>query len=259
MGKRKPAGAAASGRPAKSSRVTPQSLAIELRRVLARGLPATAASAGERLPHLRSVLARSVHPEDALSRLDALNLLLPKLIDQLADETYRDAARILFGLGAGTRRTTLTARRRQAADLLGYHPDHFRTDVEQEVLRAVAEVVYRDLLRYRSRVKRSVQSLEPTGDTPKLSEADVTAEEELISRIWQHVYGLRAEVIAHLRLSREPGYQGQVEDHRQAALRVHDDLRRLLGEYVETYGPMIRHGEAEFAAEALERLAGWRG
>ncbi|MDQ3576199.1 MAG: hypothetical protein M3443_01045 [Actinomycetota bacterium] len=234
-------------------------LAGELSKLLRLGLPATERSAGDVLPHLKSVLARAVHPEEALSRLDALNELLPRLIGKLEDETYREAAQILFGLAPGTRRSRLTDRRRQAADLLAYNVDHFRTRIEPEMMRAVAEQVQRDLLRYKSRVKRAANTLEPTGDTPRLAVEHLTAEEELISRIWQHVYGLRAELIAHLRLQDQAGYQGQAEDHRQAALRQHEDLRRLIQEYVQTYGKqLIQHGEAEFAVERLERLAGWR-
>ena len=233
-------------------------LAGELAGLLRRGLPATEAAAGALLPNLKSVFARAVHPDELLSRLDALNVLLPALIGNVQDETYREAARMLFGLAPGTRRTTLTARRRQAADLLGYSVDHFRARIEPEMVRAVAEEVLRDLLRYKGRVKRAVETLEPTGDTPTLMAEHLTAEEELVSRIWQHVYGLRAELIAHLRLVDQAGYAGQAEDHRQAALREHEELRRLIQEYMETYGKqLIAHGEAEFAVEALERLAGW--
>lgn len=235
-------------------------LAAELRGLLRAGLPAPQTAAGSVLPNLRSVLARAVHPDVALSRLDALNVLLPKLIDQFEDESYGEAVRTLFGLATGTRRTSLTERRRRAASLLGYNVDHFRTRVEPEMLEAVAELMERDLLRYRSRVKRAVEALEPTGDTPKLTIEDLTAEGELVSRIWQHVYGLRAELIAHLRLQGQEGYEGQAEDHRQAAGRMQERLRGLIQQYVETYGKaLIRHGEAEFAVEGLERLAGWRG
>jgi hypothetical protein len=104
-----------------------------------------------------------------------------------------------------------------------------------------------------------VETLEPTGDTPTLTAGHLTAEEELVSRIWQHVYGLRAELIAHLRLEGQAGYAGQAEGHRQAALGQQEELRRLIAEYVGTYGKaLIGHGEAEFALEGLERLAGWR-
>lgn len=240
--------------------VSQEELAAELARVLRRGLPVTEASAGTVLPNLKSVFARAVHPGDALSRRDALNDLLPALIAKLEDETYREALRMLFGLAPGTRRARLTDRRRQAADLLHYNVDHFRTRIEPEMVTAVAEEIQRDLLRYKGRVKRATEALEPTGDTPRLTVEDLTAEEELISRIWSRVYGLRAELIAHLRLVDQEGYAGQAEDHRQLAGREHDELQALIREYVTTYGKqLIAHGETEFAAEGLERLAGWRG
>lgn len=236
-----------------------EQLVAGLMRLLRRGLPVGEAAAGSLLPNLKNVVARSVHTDVAVSRLDALNELLPRLLAGIEDERYSEACRILFGIAVGTRRTTLTARRRQAADLLGYGLDHFRTRVEPELVRGVAEVLRRDLLRYKSRVKRAAASLEPTGDTPQLTADDLTAEEELISRIWQHVYGLRAELIAHLRLAEHEGYEGQAEDHRQAAGRQHDGLRELIEEYVGAYGEnLIEHGKAEFSVEALERLAGWR-
>lgn len=66
-------------------------------------------------------------------------------------------------------------------------------------------------------------------------------------------------MIAYFRLSDAEGYEEQAEDHRQAAGREHEGLQLLLKEYVDIYGQkLIRHGEAEFAADALERLSGWR-
>lgn len=262
---RKPRGktGAAQARTENKETLSPGAISLDqltkaLKPILHKGLPANLAAAGE-LVNLRSVAARAVHPDDLLSRLDAFNQLLPRLINELADGTYAAAAAILFGTLPGTRRALLTNRRRQAADLLGFSPDHFRQEIEPELLNSLGELLHRDLLRYRSRIKRSLASLEPTGDTPKLTQEDLTAEEELISRIWQHVYGLRAETIAHLRFAQLPGYEGQAEDHRQAALRIGDELQKLLKEYVKTYGQLIRHGEVEYAAEALDRLAGWRG
>ncbi len=41
-----------------------------------------------------------------------------ELIDQFEDQTYVEAMRTLFGLAAGTRRSSLTERRRRAAGLL---------------------------------------------------------------------------------------------------------------------------------------------
>lgn len=96
---------------------------------------------------------------------------------QVEDDNYREAVRMLFGLAPGTRRARLTDRRRQTADVLGYNVDHFRTRIEPEIVRALAEQVQRDLLRYKSRVKRAVNTLEPTGDTPRLTPEHLTAEE----------------------------------------------------------------------------------
>lgn len=241
------------------ARATLADLISELSVVVAKGLPITMPGVAPILLELRSVYARAVVPSDSASRLHALNELLPRLIATLSDEQYRGATQMLFGLVAGTRRTTLTARRRQAADLLGYSVGHFRADIEDELLRAVAAVIHNDLLRYQSRVKRSSESLEPTGDTPRLGPEDLTHEEELVSRVWQHVYGLRAELIAFARLGEQDGYEAQAEDHRQAAHRQEDELRTLLQEYDDTYGEeLIRHGEAEFSAQALSRLIGWR-
>ena len=234
-------------------------LAAELTPVLAKGLPVSEATAGAVLPQLRSVYARAVVPSERASRIAALNELLPRLIASLADPEYREAVQIMFGLSPGTRGTTLTARRRQAAARLGYNVDHFRTMKEPGLIEAVAVLLQADMLRYHSRVRRSVESLEPTGDTPRLDAESITHEEELVSRIWQHVYGLRAELIAFARLDDEEGFKEQAEDHRQAALREEAALQGLVQEYSETYGKrLIKHGQAEFATEALKRLAGWK-
>ena len=227
--------------------------------VIADGLPVKEKNAGSLL-QLRSVYARAVVPSEMQSRLQALNELLPRLIASLHDDIFRGTAQLLFGLAPGTRATTLTARRRQAADLLGYSLDHFRSRKEAELVEAVAILISDDLLRYQSRVKRASESLEPTGDTPSIGPEHLTHEEELISRIWARVYGLRAELIAIARLSETEGLHAQIEDHRQAARREEEALTGLLKEYRDTYGAaLIRHGETELAAEALARLVGWRG
>ncbi len=237
---------------------TTDALSEALTAVLAKGLPVDEADAPALLLNLRSVYARAVIPSEPRSRLAALNELLPRLISTLSDATYREAVQQLFGLAPGTRGTTLTARRRQAADTLGYNPTHLRTDIEPKLIRAVAAVVHDDLLRYAPRTSRAAESLEPTGDTPRLGPEHLTHEEELISRIWQHVYGLRAELIAGLRLSDTDGKEDLIEEHRQAALRQEALLKERISEYQQTYGKqLIQHGEAEFAVEGLERLAGW--
>lgn len=233
-------------------------VAAELRLVIDKGLPVTNATAGKLLPNLRSVYARAVIPSDAQSRLDAVNDLLPRLIASVSDGVYREALQVLFGLAPGTRGAGLMSRRRQAADAMDYSVGHFRDAIEEELLDALAVLIYNDLLRYESRVKRASESLEPTGDTPTLQAEDLTHEEELVSRIWSAVYALRAELIAGARLQVRQGFEAQVEDHRQAAGQQQRALQELIREYVETYGALlIRHGTAEFSLEALKRLAGW--
>jgi hypothetical protein len=236
-----------------------KNLTDALRGVVSHGLPVHDRDAGDLLPNLRSVYARAVVPSERRSRLTALNELLPRLIATMSDARYRDAEQVLFGLAPGTRGSLLTARRRQAAKLLDYSEEHFRDRIEGQLLEATAVALQDDLMRYRSRIKRSVESLEPTGDTPRLGPEHLTHEEELISRIWQHVYGLRAELIAHARLSEAEGHEAQAEDHRQAAILVEQQLNELLTEYEDTYGEsLIRHGDTEYNVEALERLAGWQ-
>lgn len=144
------------------------------------------------------------------------------------------------------------------AKLRNYSLPRVKDVIEVQMLEGVAIATYNDLLRYRSLIKRSVESLEPTGDSPKIEPEHITHEEELMSRIWQHVYGLRTELITCPRLSMELGYESQAEDHRQAAHREEADLKAIIAEYVETYGnSLIRHGETEFTAEAIVRLSRW--
>jgi hypothetical protein len=233
-------------------------LIADLTALIGKGLPVTEETAVGALYNLRSVYARAVVPSDRLSRMAAFNQLLPRLIATISDAEWREATQTLFGLAPGTRKATLTDRQRRAAGLLGYNQGHFRSRRQIDVIRSVALVVQEDLIRYRSRVGRAAESLEPTGDTPRLGPEHLNHEEELISRIWEHVYGMRAELIAQLRLSREGGFEGQAEDHRQAAMRRRDVLRETIREYTDTYGDqLIHHGDAEFSQEALERLAGW--
>jgi hypothetical protein len=210
------------------------------------------------VPSLRSVVARSIHPDDRASRIDALNLLLPKLIRAMPDEPHGWPARMLFRLEPNTETLTLTRRRQQIASQLHRDPDHFRTHIEPKVLQEVALAILADLRKYRPRVKRAMVAMEPTGDTPALRQDDITEEEELVSRIWQHVYGLRAELIAVGRLTGVANYEDVVEEHRQAANILYRDLRQLIDDYTTTYGErLIKRGNSEYAVEGPTRLAGW--
>lgn len=238
--------------------VTTAELTEALTMVMSKGLPVSDELAGDILPNLKSVYARSIVPSDRLSRISALNQLLPRLIATIADGQFRESAQALFGLAPGTMHASHAERMRRAAAARGYSQAHFREVIESQMLGSVAQLIYDDLLRYRSRVKRSVESLEPTGDTPTLRPEHLTHEEELVSRIWQHVYGLRAELIAFARLSEAEGYESQAEDHRQAAVQEEEAMRLLLSEYADTYGQaFIRQGDAEYSAEAMTRLATW--
>src|SRR5262249_24316985 len=138
-------------------------LSAALTSLLAKGLPVREAQAGEILPNLRSVFARAVVPSEPASRLQALNELLPRLIAAVADPGYREAVQTLFALAPGARGSTHTERRRRVAGILEYHPDHVRSVIEAQLVEAVAVLLQSDLLRYQARVKRAVESLEPTG------------------------------------------------------------------------------------------------
>ncbi|MDQ6783155.1 MAG: hypothetical protein M3063_06890, partial [Actinomycetota bacterium] len=171
-------------------------LVRELRLVVRHGLPTNQRRAGKLLPHLRNVVARSTHPDDLLSRIDALNYLLEKVIDDIGDDRTAQAARILFGVADGSAGTTLTVRRQRCAGLLEYDFDHFRKRVEGRILWSMAEAVHRDLVNYRARVRRATDAYQIGRPTPTLDKEEINPEDELLSRIWQRLYEVRAETIA---------------------------------------------------------------
>ncbi|MEZ5246694.1 MAG: hypothetical protein R2707_16470 [Acidimicrobiales bacterium] len=234
--------------------VSVEDLATELTRIMKKGLPLNRGRAGDILPHLRSVIARSIHPYDHQSRISSLNTLLVRFLIE-HEEPAGEALRVMFCVTTGTAGSTLLDRYAKAAEAMGYDPDHFRKRILPELIEHLATVIYDDLLRYKRRVKRPATAEEPTGDTPSLYEHHLTHEEELVSRIWARVYVWRAELIAQGRFERSAGYASQAEDHRVAAVRELDALRELIQEYRQTYGQdLIRHGEAEYSVEGLERL-----
>jgi hypothetical protein len=235
-------------------------IAAALRQALRPGLPLTSKNAGQVLPSLRSVVARAVQPYELVSRVDALNRLLVRCIVELDEERGSNALAILLAIAKGTRGTTLQVRRERAASLLNYDATHFRKRIEPVLIEALASLLYADLLRYRRRVRRAPAAEEPTGDTPSIGPSDFTHQEELVSRIWAHVYALRAELLAAGRLSVDPRFESQAEDHCLAAVRERASVDTLVAEYVGTYGErFIRHGEAEWSVEGLVRLAGYDG
>lgn len=229
-----------------------------LKAVLRAGHPTPDKALGEALLSLRGVVARSIHPDDRISRADAFNELLPRLIETIIDDFDRPATQILFGVSEGSRGIKLTTRRAKAAALRSYDDDHFRQNIEPRLRREVALLLHRDSLRYKSRSRRAPAAMEPTGDTPKIRPDDFTAQEELVSRIWAEVYALRAELIAAGRKRAQPEYAPQVAEHELAARAAGKRLESMLQEYVDTYGErFIKHGNNEFDVDGLKRLFAW--
>lgn len=224
----------------------------EMSRILKSGLPVDVETAGDLLPHMRSIAARAVHPYDVRSRVEALNRQLVQILVEM-DGPSAQPLRTLFCVSAGTRELGLMKRRERAASEAGYTADHLRKDKEDDMLREFAGLIYDDLLRYKSRTHRALEYSEPTGDTPSLRAEHLTYEEELVSRIWQHVYQLRAELIGQYRLDGQEGYEQQVEEHRQNANLATERIKSLVAEYRETFGgDFIKHGDAEFAFERVQ-------
>lgn len=235
------------------------SISKALMAVLKRGMPMGYDDAPEVLIDLLGVVARSIHPDERMSRIDTANRMVAGTIEQIAEERHRRAMRAVFMLDATTRSLNLTKRWERAATAAGYSYDHYRKLKGPQVVRdEIALPLHLDSLRYKSRARRAPAALEPTGDTPKLTIDDLTAQEEHVSRIWAEVYSLRAELIAAGRKDGEPGYGHQVEEHRLQA-RVHESrLQELVKDYVDAYGDRyIRHGENEYDAEGLQRLVAW--
>lgn len=232
----------------------PEDIRAELRRILTKGLPVNAKRAGDLLPHLRSIVSRAPHPYDLHSRVEALNRQIVRLLVDV-DNEIGQPLRTLFCISMGTRGTNLTVRRERAAEEMGYEATHFRKQIEPKLLDEFAELIYYDLLRYKSRSHRALEYNEPTGDTPELTDKHLTYEEELLSRIWQHVYQLRAELIGQYRLDGQPGYERQVEEHRQNVNVATERVKALVAEYRDTFGgDFIKHGDAEFAYERIENF-----
>jgi hypothetical protein len=235
-----------------SGTVDLEGLVVALAPVLRKGLPVTDRTAGSVLPNLRNVVARSIHPDDPISRIDSLNELLTRLLTGFDHDRYGQPARILFGAAPGTAGTNLTQRRRQAAQHLGYDLDHLRKRVEPEIIRAVADLLYRDMLRYKQRV--TAVDNHTAYRTWELTDEDSTAEEELTCIIWKYAYAVRAELIGARRQGNEPGYETRVAQHLDLAEKNAILLRRAITNYRQLFGSVILHGGLEYRIEALENL-----
>ncbi len=255
------------------TQITPPSveaIAKSVRPILTSGLPISPDFVDETLLGLRGVVARSIDPDDRLNRVKALDQLMRSLLVHYPDDELSEAARVLFGLARGSRGKNLTARRTQAASETGYESDHFRKHIEKKILKMLAWQLHQDSQNYIPRSRAVPPPLDSSGDTPVISKGDISSREhaeheELLSRLWAHVYALRAEILRTERLKNwpyDPTEPSLNEKKLGDAMAARDSeveaVKVLVQRYIDTYGQRITHGEAEFNAEGLLRLAGWR-
>ena len=227
--------------------------------VLRPGLPVTPDRAPDILVRLRGVEARAINAADFLSCVKALNALLLSLLLALGESEEAQALQILFAANASDRGTTLTARRSRACRVgsWDYDPDHFRKRVEQRLVRDFAWLIHEDSQNYTPRTKYAPAPTEISGDSPSLTAADVSEQEELLSRVWSLVYELRAELIRQTSLEYAGEDADVIRGAAETTLWVVARLLTRIHEYLERYGDRILHGDAEYRAEGLIRLAGW--
>jgi hypothetical protein len=234
-------------------------LAAALKAVVRKGLPIIPDNAPELLLELRGVHARAIVGDDYLSRVKSLNTLLQTLLLALGDAEEAQALQILFAVRPADRGTTLTLRRERArlVSEWDYDATHFRKHIEPRLIRDLAWFLHEDSQNYTPRTKYAPDPIEISGDSPSLHPSDVNEQEELLSRIWALVYELRAELIRKARLETEDLDGADAEEVGDTALWIVARLLTRIQEYLERYGDRILHGDAEFRAEGLIRLAGW--
>lgn len=244
-------------------------VAKALRPIATSGLPVSPDFSDETLLGLRGVVARSIDQSDRLNRVKALDQLIRKLLVYYPDDDLGEAARILFGLAPGSRGNNLTTRRMKAAKEAGYESDHFRKHIEKKILETMAWLLHQDSQNYIPRSRAVPPPLEASGDTPIITQGDISSQDaaehqELLSRLWAHVYTLRAEILRVERLKvwphdpTEPTVSARKLDEAMAARDAEiEKVKILIQKYRDTYGQRIMHGEAEFNVEGLLRLAGW--
>lgn len=246
-----------------------EDIAKALRPIVSAGLPVRPSYADDTLLGLRGVVARSIDPSDRLNRVKALDDLVARFLVHYPDDQLGPAARILFGLAPGIRGQNLTSRRIAAATVIDRDAEHFRKRIEPEIVTAIAWQLHRDSQNYIPRDRAMPPPLQASGDTPIIRIGDVSSKdaaehEELLSRLWAHVYALRAEVLRAERLRHWPYDPTDAALSEQKLARATDrrgkeveNVRILVRTYVDRYGQRIAHGNAEFNAESLLRLAGW--
>jgi len=232
----------------------------ELVQVLRKGLPATVRTAG-RLQHLSGVLARSPRLDETAMRIAALNRLLNDVVTKLeAEPALAAGAPALFGLADGTAGLTLTKRRERCAQALGYEPETVRRHLESRIVRAVAEALREDTLRYKTRTLFGgyANNESPAADgSPRIEPSDLVHREELSSRVWSAVYLLRAEFIAVGRARENNDGSLDFEEAANNALYAMALQLHLLDQYVSDYGERIMRSGLEHHVDYLVRIASW--
>lgn len=226
------------------------------------GLPATEKTASMTLLGLRGVWARAVDPDDILSRVKALNGLLTAELPRIPAVGERDwatGAVILFRLAPLARTWNLVRRYQEAAKVIPYSDDHFRQEIVPKLLRQLARQLHEDSQTYIPRSRCIPVPQDISGDTPSiepehLATRERAEHEEHLSRLWEYVYGLRAELIAIQRLSTWPDSEHNAEKLQEARDSSLWQLARLLNcihDYLERYGERIMHGEGELLHSLL--------
>ena len=248
-----------------------EELVNSLSHIVSAGLPVSPALDDGSLLGLRGVVARSIDSSDRFSRVKSLDDLLRRLVTAYPDDLLCDAASQLFGIAPGSRGASLTLRRERAARTAGFSTDHFRKNIEPKIIQEVAWLLHRDSQNYVPRERATPPPLEISGDTPYVAFGDVTDKdrsehEEMLSRLWAHVYALRAEILKVERLKQWPHDVTEPETSQEVLLKAISARDReirvvkiLIERYIGMYGESIAHGEGEFSARALLRLAGWEG
>ncbi|MDQ1295948.1 MAG: hypothetical protein QG608_3835 [Actinomycetota bacterium] len=235
----------------------PALTAEDLRPLLRRGLPADGAVIAEPLLTLPGVTARATTTERA-SRVTAFDTLLRSLLARFADQRLAEAARTLFGMPADLAGTTLTVRREAAAAACAREAHHFRKHLEPRILAQLAQALAADSDRLLA-VAVSAPALLPA-DGPAVLPAEVFAWEvaehaEHLSRLWAHVYALRAELLACQRLASMDPHGADLRTAAERALWATGRLHGAVADYRRAYGELLLHGQV--APDVLVALAGW--
>ncbi len=226
-------------------------VASELTRLARLGLPVAPEEAGD-LAYLTVVLAYA-RGTDHVARVVAFNDLLARLLTEL--EGYGKAARILFGLPPALRTWSFSTRQAEAAKEVGYNVDHFRKHVQRRLVNDVAyELVSRNL-RYRAAPERRLLAEEQSDWRTPATRDDLELL-EIEARIYEELYGLRADHLALLRLKE------------QSDIIADQYAKECLWHYVQMHGMLVdlrdRYG-ATLIGQRLDgedRLAAalqWRG